>query len=282
MASVKSALRTFVKPILYRIMGKRGYKYAQLYGKLRDIEHRLVEEKEMELLPHIIQEGDTVFDIGANYAYYTERLSKLVGNSGKVYAFEPIPFTYEVCDLIVDKLKLSNVSLYQKGVSDHTGTISFSVPKLDFGGISAGQAHITGRTIEESKKKNYYDFDSEEIINCEIVDLDSFVGEKVDRLKFVKIDIEGAEYMALKGMESLVKKYQPILLLEIQPAFLDGFGIDQIVFKNYLTKDLGYDIFVMDPSVKKIKPYTSETFLDDNYIFIHPSKKSDYLNIIHQ
>ena len=118
MASVNSPFRTFVKPLLFKLLGKKGYTYAQYYGKLKDIKERLVEEKEMTLLPLIVKNGDTAIDIGANYAYYTDRLSKLVGKSGKVFSFEPIPFTYEVCKMLVKKLQLSNVELFNLGVSN--------------------------------------------------------------------------------------------------------------------------------------------------------------------
>lgn len=280
MASVKSILRTIVKPILFKLMGKSGYKYAQMYGKIRDIEHRLVEEKEMALLPLIVKSGDTVFDVGANYAYYCERLSKLVGNNGKVFAFEPIPFTHDVCKMILNKLNLTNVELFQKGVSDSSQTVEFSVPKLEFGGISAGQAHIAGRTIDDEKKKDYYNFQSEEKISCEVVALDYFLGDKISNLSFIKIDIEGAEYMALKGMEKLIEKFTPILLLEIQPTFLRGFNIDETGFRTYLTEKLNYNLYKFNPLSNKLSRYKKNQFDDDNYILVHKDKLEAYKTII--
>jgi FkbM family methyltransferase len=280
MASVKSLVRTLVKPILFKLMGKSGYKYAQLYGKIRDIENRLVEEKEMALLPLIVREGDTVLDIGANYAYYCERLSKLVGKSGTVHAFEPIPFTHEVCAMIVKKLNLNNVNLHNKGISDTTMTVEFSVPKLDFGGISAGQSHISGRTIDDDKKKEYYNFDAEEKVLCEVVALDEYLGDKIANLSFVKIDIEGAEYMALKGMEKMIEIHKPILLLEIQPTFLKGFNIEEADFRNYLLTDLGYHLFVFNAVTIKLNAYSASTFADDNYILIHADKLASQSHII--
>src|SRR6185295_19469917 len=119
MASVQSPIRNFLKPILFKILGKKGYKLAQYYGKKRDIEKRLVEEIEMELLPQLVHKNDEVLDIGANFAYYTERLSRLAPE-GKVYAFEPIPFTYSVAVMLVKKFGLKNVELYDKGVGQKT------------------------------------------------------------------------------------------------------------------------------------------------------------------
>ena len=57
MASVNSKIRTIIKPILFKLLGERIYLYAQLFGKLRDIKYKLVEEREMELLPKIISKN---------------------------------------------------------------------------------------------------------------------------------------------------------------------------------------------------------------------------------
>lgn len=66
----------------------------------------------------------------------------------KVYAYEPIPFTYKVCSLLIKHYRLNNVVLYQQGVGAINETKRFSVPVADFGGISAGQAHMAERNNE--------------------------------------------------------------------------------------------------------------------------------------
>lgn len=279
MASVNSPIRNFIKPFLFKILGKYGYRYAQYFGKIRDIKYRLVEEKEMELLPFFVKEGDTVFDIGANYAYYTERFSRLVGKTGKVFSFEPIPFTYSVCKMIVDKLDLKNVRLFQLGVGKNEEKLTFSVPKLAFGGISAGQAHISGRKHEATEKANYYNFQKEEQVVCKVIAIDNFIKEDISPLSFVKIDIEGAEYYALQGMENIIIKEQPVIMIEVQPYFLNGFGIDQAGFKDYIRYTLGYDIFHYDEINKSIKEITDD-FFDANFILIPKSKLILYNNII--
>jgi len=281
MASVNSPIRTIVKPFLFMLLGKWGYKYAQFYGKMRDIKHRLVEEKEMEFLPQVIKPGDVTIDIGANYAYYTDRLSELVGVKGKVFAFEPIPFTYTVCAMLVKARKLLNVKLYNFGVSNKNETLTFSIPKLSYGPISAGQAHIAGRTNETTEKEKYYNFNEEEEVKCNVVALDTFPLEfDAKPVTFIKIDIEGAEYFALQGMEQLIANYHPIILIEVQPYFLKGFNINKKDFIDYITAKLGYGIFFYDAEIKKLKPLIGD-FFDNNFILIFKDKINAYQHLIY-
>ena len=279
MASVNSPIRTFVKPFLFKILGKKGYAYAQYLGKKRDIKHRLVEEKEMALLPLIVKNGDAVIDIGANYGYYTERLSKLVGKEGKVYSFEPIPFTFSVCKMIVENLKLKNVELFKLGVSDSKKKITFSVPKLDFGGISAGQAHISGRKHDLVEKEKYYDFQEDELIDCDVVALDHFTFSSFSNLTFIKIDIEGAELFALKGMENLIKKFKPVILIEVQPYFLEGFNIDEVQFRDYINNVLGYTIYFLEEGSTELI-LLKTVFFDNNFILLPTDNLENFKSLI--
>lgn len=279
MASVRSPIRTIVKPILFKLLGKKGYKWAQFYAKKKDINNRLVEEDEMELLPHLVKKEDEVLDIGANYAYYTERLSRLAPD-GHVYAFEPIPFTYDVAVMLVKKFKLKNVDLYQKGVGQKTEILQFSVPQLGFGSISAGQAHITGRNNDMIKGSEYYVSEREEKFDCEVIDIDSFLLPVLKKLTFVKIDIEGAEYFALKGMEKTLQRFHPVILIEIVPLFLKSFGIELPFFQQYIEQTLGYHIFEYSISSKKLQAITGNIIKDRNYILIHGSRISDHSHLI--
>ncbi|MBC7947567.1 MAG: FkbM family methyltransferase [Chitinophagaceae bacterium] len=279
MASVQSPLRRFVKPILFKLLGKSGYKWAQFYAKKKDITNRLVEEIEMELLPQFVSKDDDVLDIGANYAYYTERLSKLAP-SGRVYAFEPIPFTYDVAAKLVKSFRLKNVNLYQKGVGQKTETMRFSVPKMEFGSISAGQAHMAGRDNGMIKGSDYYVSDANEEFDCHVVDIDTFLLPELKKLSFVKIDIEGAEYFALKGMEKTLQRFKPVILIEIVPLFLESFKIPLPVFQGYIEQTLNYKIFGYNQQSKKLEEVKHPINKDRNYILIEASKVSDYKHLI--
>ena len=274
MASVNSPIRKIIKPLLFKILGKTGYKFLQSIAKIRDIKHRLVEEKEMELLKYFVSKDDEVIDLGANYAYYLDRLSKIVGQNGKVFGFEPVPFTFEVCEIIIKKLKLNNVKLFKYAANDKNTNLEFRLPKVDFGAISAGQSHRADRENDLKGKEDYYSFNDEEIIKCEAIKVDDLLFKNLKKISFIKIDIEGAELFALKGMEKIIKFFNPVILVEIQPFFLKGFNITEEEIISYITNELKYDIYFYEQKIKKLKNITNNLW-DNNYILIPTNNKKN-------
>ncbi len=278
MASVQSPVRRILKPLLFRLLGRRGYFHTQVYAKAKDIRDRLVEEKEMALLPRLVQEGDHVLDIGANFAYYSTRLSGLVGGAGKVTAFEPIPFTHDVCAALLKKLGATNVALFQKGVGARDERVKFSVPLQDFGAISAGQAHMAERNNELDGKEDYYSFSRATEFTCHVVALDDFLTPDERPLTFVKIDIEGAEYYALQGMRRLLEAHRPVVLIEMQPFFLKGFGIEESALVE-LIDQLGYDLYLYDRGSGKLRRHL-EALIDSNYLMIPRDRTAQFEDIL--
>jgi FkbM family methyltransferase len=275
MASVHSPVRNFLKPILFKLFGKSLYPWFQFKAKARDIDGKLVEEKEMELLPLLLTANDEAIDVGANYAYYTERLARLCK---KVYAFEPIPFTHNVCAMLIKHYKLSNVTLYKQGVGEKNERHKFLVPVTDFGAISAGQAHFGERNDELEGKEIHAKFTKHQEVECEVIALDSLLNNFAN-LKFIKIDIEGAEYFALKGMKKTIEKFTPVILVEINPFFLKGFNLSEESLKTLIT-ELGYETFVYDEKIKKLVQW-NEPYTESNYMLMHKNNLSNFKNLIH-
>jgi FkbM family methyltransferase len=274
MASINSPIRKFLKPILYKLFGQNLYIWFQYKAKVRDIELRLIDEIEMDLLPYFINKNSEVLDIGANYAYY----SVLMGRLGKkIYAYEPIPFTHLVCKKVIKHFKLKNVELFSKGVGAKNEKMTFSVPVVDFGAMSAGQAHMANRNNELEGKSQHYKFNKQKEFECEVVSIDDTLLPTLSNLTFVKMDIEGAEYFALEGMKKTIQKFKPVVLLEINPFFLNGFNIEESKIKQ-LIKDLGYTIYRCNES-KKLEKYTT-AFIESNYIIIPDEKIFDFNKII--
>ncbi len=259
------------------MLGESGYVYFQYLGKVKDIQGRLVEEAEMELFPRLVSAGDQVIDIGANYAYHTHRLAQLCPQ-GKVFAFEPIPFTFKVCQKIVSHFKLSNVQLYQMGVGSHNGQETFRVPLADFGGISGGQSHIAQRNNELDGKQQHYQFQNSREFECTIVALDDFL-PGLNNLTFVKMDIEGAEYFALQGMKRMLQKFKPVIMLEINPFFLQGFSIREEALREYFG-DLGYEFFTYEPLQRKLRPYGQAPFVEANYMMLTAEHEAKHASVV--
>ncbi|MBI4040655.1 MAG: FkbM family methyltransferase [Deltaproteobacteria bacterium] len=278
MASVHSPIRTYLKPFLFRLIGNQGYLWFQYQAKKRDIRLRLVEEKEMATLPVWVRPGDDVIDIGANFGYYSVRLSQLAGPQGNVYAFEPIADTHRICHKILRHFKANNVMLYDCGVGEKNEERPFVVPLQSFGFMSAGQAHVEGRNNQHEGNETYYQFSKEVTWKRHLVSLDTFLLPKLKRLTFVKIDIEGAEYFALKGMTQTLLQFRPVILMEIVSFFLKGYGIYPEQLKQWM-QEARYGCFEYDEKQKKLIPATKENW-DGNYILIPVEKQKGDGNIL--
>lgn len=279
MASVNSPLRRLVKPVLHKIFGDRIYELFHFYGKLRDIKLRLVEEDEMALLPKLIGPKDQVIDIGANFAYYTVRLAELC-REGEVHAFEPIPGTFRTCRRIVKHFGLKNVRLHEAGVGAETATLSFQVPLQEIGTPSAGQAHLSGRNNQLAGHESYHPFARHQEVRCQVMALDDPAwAARFQRLSFVKIDIEGAEIFALRGMQKLLSRFQPVILLEVCPFFLQGFGVSEDDLTQ-TARGMGYDFYRYQPASGKLFPHARSSFTDGNYFLIHSERKQALSHLI--
>ncbi len=240
MAEVKSFLRSFLKPILFKALNEKTFLWFQYRAKIRDINKNLVQESEEELLPFFVHQDSVCFDIGANYAYYTVPLARLCPE-GTVYAFEPIPPTYRVCKKIIEHYHFKNVQLFQKGVGEKKAIMQFEAPLQSSGFISAGQAHMKGRHNELPEKRIYYPWNENRIYECEVISIDEeFPG--LERLDFIKIDIEGAELFALKGMINTLKKFRPVILIEICKFWLQGFNVTANEISAFIL-DMEYDLY---------------------------------------
>src|SRR5438128_7943415 len=100
-------------------------------------------EPEYKLLSQWIKPGDWVLDIGANVGHYTKRLSELVGDHGRVIAFEPVPTTFHLLAANVQLFEHSNVTLINAAASDKLGIAGMSMPVFSTGLTNYFQASIS-------------------------------------------------------------------------------------------------------------------------------------------
>lgn len=157
-------------------------------------------EPDLAVVRRLVALGDTVLDVGANYGIYTKFLSDLVGSRGRVISLEPIPETFELLSANVASLGLSNVQLHQRAASDRDGALGMVVPDTPDG-------HYQARVVDGVAGTS--------ALSVTGVTLDRVAQGTVERLTFIKCDVEGHELAALRGARSLLQECRPALLVEV-------------------------------------------------------------------
>jgi FkbM family methyltransferase len=156
------------------------------------------EEPELSVLADLVAAGDYVLDIGANIGIYTKRMSELTGPNGKVISMEPVPATFEILSSNVRALKLGNVRCLNAAASDHTGLVKMEVPKYDTGWSNIYRARIVDNSCG----------------TIQAISLDEAFRD-LNRLDFIKCDVEGHELSVLRGATCLIQKHHPKWLIEV-------------------------------------------------------------------
>lgn len=148
-----------------------------------------------KIFKHFIKEGNSVIDVGANIGYYTLLSGKLVGNEGKVWAFEPEPVNITDLEKNIELNKLSNIEVVPKAASNKNGTAIMYLADMESG------AHSLARIPPRSNKT----------MEIETVKIDDIVNShKVD---FMKSDAEGHDTSVLLGAERVLQENEDIKLV---------------------------------------------------------------------
>lgn len=156
------------------------------------------DEPEYKILPQLLTLGDWVVDIGANVGHYTKRFSELVGAHGRVIAFEPVPTTFFLLSANVQLFAHPNVTLINAAASDKCDIAGMSIPKLPTGLPNYYEAHLSSA--------------ADSALSVLTISLDQLCINQ--RIALVKIDVEGHESLVLSGLQRLLAKHHPILIIE--------------------------------------------------------------------
>ena len=182
--------------------------------------HGFIDRVECRELAARLGPGAMFFDIGSYFGWYSLWLAKHCGASA--CAFEPVPVNYE---LLAENTRLNpaqNVRIFPLALSDQPGEVCFQLPAADNRG--------TGRILDDGGQR------------VPAITLDAFVTEHgITRLDAMKIDVEGAEVRVLAGGRETLKKFQPAILIELNPKRLEMLGASEAALLAAL-RDLGYEI----------------------------------------
>ena len=189
------------------------------------LENGIFEPYSTTLVNELIKPGMVVADIGANFGYYTLQFGRLVGKSGYVYAFEPVD-RYRI--RLLEHLKMNNiinVEVINKALSNKQGKAQ----------ISVGECSGTFHWCSQQR--------AEEVQEVLITTLDIFVEEnKIQKLDFLKVDLDGHEPMFLEGAQNTLTKLKPIVLIEFCQYSLYAAGYQGWELADQL-ESLGYVLY---------------------------------------
>lgn len=157
---------------------------------------RIWEEKIVKLFEKHIKKDSVVLDIGAYIGTHTVCLSKIVGENGKVFSFEPQKSIYKCLDRTIQKNNLMNVYLFNNAVSNNKNIVQFTET-------------TNGRASMTHMRPKLRDFESK--VNVKCLTIDSL---NLDQCDFIKIDVECCELLVLEGATETIKRHKPIILIE--------------------------------------------------------------------
>jgi FkbM family methyltransferase len=238
---------------LYQNPCDEGMNFSLLNNKYTD--------KEFGEIAYVKQtkEDSTVIDLGANIVFFTLLYAKQVGNKGKVYSFEPGPQSFSLLTKNVAINCFKNVVLINKAVAES----------------NLKQLLYLCRTGESDNRLFNTEGEIRDSIEIDVVSLDQYLGDiKVD---FIKMDIQGSEYLALKGMSNIIKSNPNLrVLIEYAPNCLKSCFVNlNDLFA--LIKSFGYKMFVLYED-KEIEEVEDKWLLSN----VGEGKKYPHVNLILQ
>jgi len=168
----------------------------------------------VRILRENMRNGDTFWDVGANYGLMSLFASKLVGDTGHVFSFEPAPESFKLLQRNTGSSR--NISAFSYAVGNQDGTILMSVQ-----GTSTGSS-LVKQVVELSQ--NYHDGVPIVEVPVSLYRMDTLLNKLSAKPNVIKIDIEGFEVEALRGAQQILKEVRPTLIIEIHPLQIEISG----------------------------------------------------------
>lgn len=203
---------------------------------------RAHEEYTTRLFCRNVEKGDVVVDLGGNIGYFTLLAARLVGKEGKVYSFEPEPKNYSYLIKNIELNGYDNIIAVQKAVSDKSGRVKLFFCPYDIGHHTIQQYG----GIREYRPSKLVDDKKIKFVEVESVSLDEFFEEITTPINLIKMDVEGAEMLALSGMERIIRENENLsMFVEFFPLLIREMGQSPEEFARRLFEDFHFSVFVV-------------------------------------
>lgn len=185
-----------------------------------------------KILSILVKKNFNCLDIGAHIGMHSIILSKKVGK-GKIFSFESDSLIFSLFQLNILKNNFKNIIPFKLAVTNKTGR-SVSLSKLNYENKNLNTG-VTGIELNSSYNSGN---------NSASVKIDEISFPKIS---FIKIDIQGSEFLALLGMKNLIKKDRPLFFIEIEEYYLSKMNASSKKIFNFFNKK-NYSLFHIQTS----------------------------------
>ncbi len=199
-------MQNFLKKLIFKIFGQKIYlkilhRFFYFFYDLNLLKNK-PSFKYHYFVKDFLNKGDYVIDIGANLGYFTKIFARKIGDKGRVFAVEPVKPFYET--LKWGLKNYSNCTFYNNALGLDNKKIQLSTSKK-FGYLRrTGLAHISDNTVMENENYTF---------NCNMVKA-SELFNNIEKIDYIKCDIEGYEIYVIPELKNLIEKFKPILQIE--------------------------------------------------------------------
>jgi FkbM family methyltransferase len=204
------------------------------------------------LLDRVLRRGDGFVDVGANIGIYSCWAARIVGSSGWVHAFEPVPSTLEVLKHHLEQNRLGDiVRVTRAAVGDRPGTMTLY--KV------AGASGLASSYPREPNSQP---------VEVPVVTIDSQVTGG-PRPRLIKVDVEGFEQHVLRGMSGLLNSDNPpVVAMELSDRQLRSAGssVEALLAD---VKGLGYETWRI--TTRGLRMLAAATNREMNVVLLHPA-----------
>lgn len=245
---------------LREILGSKMYLYIDDVGISQQLMKKGIrEEAATKIVQEELKPGMVVLDIGANLGYYALLESRLVGEKGKVYAIEPVPDNIKLLKKSIEENGYTNIETFQLAMGNSEGEQELQLTSGTNWGTMMDMSNAT--EFYRNRLKKY----ATDKITVPTTTVDKFVEEHgIERLDFIRMDVEGFEIEVIEGMLKTLKSMPSMkLLVEFHYShFNDPHNVFEPVYKKLF--GCGFNPKYVIPSIRDdVLPETTRYNLSD-------------------
>jgi FkbM family methyltransferase len=201
----------------------------------------------------MLKRGDTVIDIGANLGYYSILFARWVGKFGKVYAVEPVKIYNKIFS--EKSRKYDNILLYPYALGKEEKVVEL-VSSPNVGYLRTGLPHVYDAQKDGDIAKVEFRFEAQ-------MKIPSRLFESLDKIDYIKCDIEGFEYAVLSDMQHIISRCKPKIQVEVWRE-------NELVVCELFQRMGYFPHKLINNSLTQLSEIPSD--VDGDYIFIHKSQ----------